>query len=619
MKKFLFIYLSFILLLSKTSPLLAKDIPMELSLDKDVVELEAGDVLQLGLTFNNTQDIPSPQLPEIEGFKSQYLGPSTMMSMVNGRVSSSITHRYILMPVKIGKFTIGPFSFSSGGDTYKSQAKEAKVVSRGQAVKQKTIPFGFATELSEETEKQLNERIFLILSAEKTKAYLNERIPVTIKLYVQQLAVRDIQYPNLEEQGYIKETFSQPKQYQEELGGVSYDCIEFKTNIYATREGQITLGPAKIKCNIVARKKERRRGFGLNDFFDHELFDDSFFDDFFSRFQVFPMDLKSAPLNLNIFPFPDAAKPQEFSGALGQFKMKVSISPQEVKVGDPITLKMEVSGEGNLDSINSPLLSSKEGFKTYQPEIQKNGNTKTFQQVIIPQSEKITQVPEIKFSYFDPEKKEYILLKQSPLPIKVLPTEEKEAKIIDATPQEKTPRLSETKIVGRDIVYIKEETGRLRKKGEIFYQKRLFLSLQFLPMVYLFFIFLRKKRKERLRTDLRYARMLRAPKVARAGLKNARDYFKNNKKEEFYNVIFKTTQEYLGHRFGRPAAGITVDVVDQLLVGGDLSKEIAEKLKRCFSECDIARYAAAALDKEKMIKTLEVLEEIIDYLERRKR
>ena len=118
-------------------------------------------------------------------------------------------------------------------------------------------------------------------------------------------------------------------------------------------------------------------------------------------------------------PLPEEGKPEGFSGAVGKFGFNVSVSPTEVKEGDPITLRMTVNGEGNLTAFEMPSLSSKDNFKLYDPQIIEKDNIKKSEQVIIPNSAEVIQVPKIQFSYFDPDLKRYQTITRGPFPITV--------------------------------------------------------------------------------------------------------------------------------------------------------------------------------------------------------
>ncbi|MBI5666152.1 MAG: BatD family protein, partial [Nitrospirae bacterium] len=106
-----YLALAFVLI---SSVAYAKEINFQAALDRDVIYL--GQSAQLQLQFQGSTDIPAPDMPAIDGFQLHYAGPSTMMSIVNGRMSSSVTHIYRLVPLKTGKFQIGPFSVQHEGD-----------------------------------------------------------------------------------------------------------------------------------------------------------------------------------------------------------------------------------------------------------------------------------------------------------------------------------------------------------------------------------------------------------------------------------------------------------------------------------------------------------------------
>lgn len=583
----------------------ARDINFSVSLDRDHVEV--GDMVQLGLVFENTQSVPALQLPEIPGLKTQYIGPSTQMTNVNGQMSSSVTHRYRIVVMNTGTFPLGPFSFAYNGDNYKSQAVTLMVVDRGQA------PLQNNTEgVSAENRDNIDGRIFAVLSSKKDKVYINEPFEVIVKLFINQLSVRGIEYPSLGAQGLVIESFTAPLQYRDQIAGKIYDVVEFKTIAYASQQGMLKLGPAKIKAKVITRQKSAEK----SSFFGTDFFDD--FGDLFGRANVMPMDVVSPELSLNVLPFPEQNKPKEFTGAVGDFKLEVSAAPVELKAGDPITLKMKITGTGNFDSAQSPVLSSGKGFKTYNSEAQQTaGNVKEFEQVIIPQNTDIEYLPVVKFAFFDPQKQAYVTEQNLPIALNVLPADEKVAVIIDTSQQ--APALSSTRVLGQDIIYIKEAIGQLKNRERFVYNNKGFIGFNIFGLLIFSAIYLWQSRKQRLRQDISYARKLRAPKIARVKLQKAQLLLTQDKKELFYEQIFKILQEYLGHRFNRPSAGITADVVEELVALRGLNPQVAEKIKICFTQCDMARYATVDLNQEKMRKMLSVLAQVIDYLERHKK
>lgn len=586
----------------------ASDIQFEAAVDRPTVSL--GGSLQLSLSFYGTQNVSAPDIGKINGFQVSYLGPSTRMSIVNGQVSSSIIHIYTLTPLKTGKFKIGPFSVVFDSKTYTAKEMIVEVVSGPSPPAPGAQQSGQVQEAV--SEEQLKDRILLIIEAGKLKPYLNEAIPLSIRLYIDRLSVRDIQYPKLEHEGLSIKEFAQPKQYRQNLGGVVYDVVEFDTVVFAVKPGALSLGPAKLDCSLVVRSPQagrRQSAFG-------GFFDDSIFDDFFGRYETYAFQVKSPSLTVNVQPLPEEGRPDGFKGAIGNFSLEVEAAPAEVKAGDPITLKMRVSGRGNFDTVNAPVLDSEEGFKVYQPQAKQEGDAKIFEQVLIPQSEGVEEIPGIVFSFFDPELKEYRILTKGPFPVSVARAEGNELRIVEM-PQA-VMRTPKEESLGRDIVYIKESPGELKQKDSYFYQSAGFRLYYPVALVIFTVLGAFRRHKEKLKTDKRYARRLQAPAKARKGILQAQKLLTQEKSGEFFDLIHKTLTGYLADKFHLPAGGVTIDRVKEILSAKNIDGAIAEQLAGIFSACDMARYAPLEFNKSKQEDVFNDTRRVIDCLERKK-
>ncbi len=593
----------------------AGDIQLEATVDHNKIAL--GEAFRLNLTFQGTQKVSAPSIDKIEGFDTRYLGPSTMVSIVNGVATSSITHIYTLIPLKTGIFTIGPFSAEVQGKTLTSKPITIEVVSApagGQpSAPGQSLQEPASVKISAE---ELKDRIFLILSMGKRKAYLNEFVPLTAKLYVNRLGVRDIQFPEIETNDFSIEKFGQPKQYREEFGGVLYDVIEFSTNMFGIKPGDFTLGPAKLKCNLAVRRQVQRRQTPSGDDFFSGMFNDDIFNDFFGRYEAYPLELKSAEIPITVLSLPQEGKPEGFDGALGNFQLNIEATPIEVKAGDPITLKMTVMGDGNFYSVNVPKLQSKDGFKVYDPQVKQGENEKVFEQVIIPESEKITSIPQINFSFFNTRTGQYQVLTHEPIPITVGKVEESQQKLIELPQAQIKPAQKEE--LGRDIVYLKNSPGKLRKIGYFLYQNFNFWLFQFLSFILFIAAVFFNLKQQKLKSDTRYARRLRAPAKAKKGIQETDKLLREGKTQEFFDAVFKTIREYLADRFHLPSGGITAFTIEELAKEKGVAQEALDKIRKVFADCDMARYAPGQFGQKQLEDVFRALKEIIDYLEKQK-
>ncbi|MDD5496304.1 MAG: BatD family protein [Candidatus Omnitrophica bacterium] len=592
-----------------SSAIQAKEMTFEASLDKASVAI--GEKAQLGLTFQGTQTMPAPDISSMDGLEIRYLGPSTMMTVINGKVSSSITHMYSVTPLKPGKFQLGPYSFNYMGDKYTSgivylEAEEGAVSARRPRTEKPPVS---ASELD------LGDRIFVTLAVAKKTAYVNELVPITIKLYVNRLNVSDIQLPTFAQEDFSKVEFREPKQTREAYAGRIYDVLEFKTNIFSTRSGEFTIGPAQIKCNLMVKKRTRTAP-NVDDFFDNQ----SPFDDFFTRYEKSPLELKSDDVKFTVLGLPEAGRPKDFSGAVGDYQFIFSATPKKLKVGDPLTVRMDINGTGNLNTVLIPKLENTDGFRMYEPQINTQERSKNFVQVLMPENDKVRQVPRATFTYFDPTRKEYKTITQGPIPIEVEKYKETgPAQVVGPPPAAPGTAMFEPREeLARDIIYIKESIGHVVKKGRKLYENKIFLGALLLPLFFLLVFYVVNERRNRLRTDKKFAGRLAAFKASRHGFKKLNHCIETHNQKLFYDTLFKTLQGYLGGKLHIPAHGITFDVVEPALRKKGVDLEILHKIKRLFDVCDEAKFALSQMNELRMGDNVRDLKEMIAYVERLK-
>jgi len=586
----------------------AAETKFEVSIDRRTAAL--GETVQLGLTFYGTQDVPAPDVGTINGLEIRYLGPSTMMTVLNGRISTSVTHMYRIAPLKTGKFQIGPFTFDHKGTTYSSNVVFLEVVEeRLQA--QQGLP---QEEQPINADADLKERIYLTLRVAKTSAYVNELIPVTVKLYVNRLNVSDIQLPIFVQEGFSKVEFREPKQGRELVDGLVYDTLEFKTSIFGTKPGEYRLGPAKIKCNLITRKRVGPSS-RADDFFGDE-YNNPFYDEFMARTERRPMEVKSDDIPIIISPLPRDNIPAGFSGAIGDYQFIFNATPKKVKVGDPITLSMEINGTGNFNTVLMPRLDNVEGFKVYEPQVKTEAFRKLFTQILMPTSELVTQTPKAVFTYFDPKAKVFKTISQGPIPIVVEKgKEEAPAQVIGPTPGA-TSAIGESEEPKRNIIHIKDSIGFLHKVGYRFYKNRIFQALLPLPLLCLLIFAMIRGREDRLRRDTKFYGRVMAMRAARTGLRSVQHKLRQGDPGQLYETIFKVLQDYLGYRLGIPVAGVTYNAVEEAIASRPVDEDISRMIKNLFDMCDEARFGRVSLDDFRMKNDAKSLERVIRYFER---
>ena len=568
-----------------------------------------GEALTLSIEVRGAQDTPAPAL-NIDGFESRYLGPSTQVSISNGQVVASVQHRYSLLTLKPGQFTLGPFSVEHQGRQYHTDPLTVTIA----AARPSPSPSGRPSSPAQQRPQAANGQsgLRLELSVPRPEVYLHERVPVTVKLYIGAARVSDVQYPQFSKDGFSVEPFSEPTRQRQTLDGQTFTVLHFDTEVIPLRSGSLALGPASLQLNVLTR---RRGGSPFSDPFFDRFFQSDFFSTFSSERRQ--LTLRSAPLTLSVQPLPEAGKPDTFSGAVGSFELDVTATPQDLSVGDPITVQMRISGTGNLADAAAPTFVRTDGFRTYEPLAGKTqGSTKSFEQVLIPQDQTLAAVPAAQFSYFDPQARRYRTLESQPIALVVRPPKTTTRKtVVTGHPDAPSARSQdEQEALGQDIVYIKDGPGSLVPYARPWYRSLGFLLWQPLPVLLFLGAWWYDQRRRRLRGDSRYARFTVAGKQARQSLAQAEHHLTQEEYPALYTVLARTLHAYVSAKFDLPPGGIDTRALRQRGV----SQACLEQIERVEETCEQVRFARGtpASMRDKSHETLSLVRQIIDQLER---
>ena len=268
--------------------------------------------------------------------------------------------------------------------------------------------------------------------------------------------------------------------------------------------------------------------------------------------------------------------------------------PTTVAVGDPITVRVQISGHGALDALTLPDQPAWRDFKTYPPtskvatsdQLGLQG-TKTFEQIVTPQNTDVHELPAFSFSFFDPGAKTYRTLTQSPVQLAVHSGGTTPTPMIAAT---KTPNLQPPS-PPQDILPIKEQFGALTPAGPPLLTRPAFLAMQSLPVFAWLAAFVWRKRTDSLANNPRLRRQRRVAQLVREGLNDLRRAAAENNSDEFFATLFRLLQEQLGERLDCPASSITEAVIDERLVLLGAPETTLAGLRELFQLCNQARYA----------------------------
>ena len=595
----------FIFMLNLVSTAYAREIKVVISVDKTVVE--AGSHFRMTIGVQGAFDTEIPKLTPPENFILMY-GPSvsTQTSIVNNVVAIFRGFTYSFSPTETGIFELGPATLEYKGKVYTSNSVKIEVVKR--------TPFEGGVDPDRERSKRIdiNKRIFVELKTDKKEAYIYEQIIESFKLFFQKgLPIDDLDYVAASTKSFLAEKLGEERRYEEVRDGILYNVIELRTALFPLVSGNIEIPPAKFNCNIIIR---------------HQGYSNSIFDEFSGRGgQKYPVERSTDSVKLKIKPLPESDKPDNFAGTVGRFTMDVLAKPTEVKVGDPITLSINIRGKGNIQTIGEPVLApgDEKDFKIYPAEtdttITDRGDgirgEKLFSKVVEPQHEDIDMIPAISFSYFDPELEKYMTITHNPIPIVV---EHSEVEIPIRLSLEDAEKVKgQVKILTKDILPIMSDLYSFKNQGIALYNRSLFLAFIFLtPILVVIVCVYIQRHRELLQTDVGYARKRRALSRAKKQLSNARRLVQLDNPSEFYSTLAKTVMEHIADKLNLAPASITADNISGILENRGVSHDVIKELKQCLESCDYGRFSASQHSKDQMVRTLDTAEEFIMHLEK---
>jgi hypothetical protein len=386
-------------------------------------EAAVGETVHLEIRVTGARGANAPDEIAVDGLEIHRTGTSQRIEMNNFSLTTSVVYDYTVMPLRAGAFTIPPQIVRIGNNSLRTPALTLNVAdSPGRSSGTRTGRDAQAA--------ATNNFVFAELIMPSKSAYVGEIVPVQIRMgFDPRVRPRLIEPPEITGQGFTAQKLQESGQNSETIGGRPYEVVTYKTAIAAARPGKFEIGPVKAKAQVIvprrptAPRSRPRSPFDLLD--EDDPFSDPFFANPFSQSgERREVEIKSEPVSLEVKPLPPNAPPS-FSGAIGNFTMATDAKPRTVQVGDPITVTTTISGRGNFDRVNAPLLEDEHGWHKYPPSSKFNqddevgiSGTKTFEMVLSP-NEKKQGLPPLAFTYFDPVKERYLTMHSEQIPISV--------------------------------------------------------------------------------------------------------------------------------------------------------------------------------------------------------
>jgi len=566
--------LAFLAVVLWTGPATAA--PITVSASVESTDVAVGEPFVLSIVVDGAQNVPVPSVAA-DGFRADYMGPATEVQLVNGRMSAKVTHRYRMIADGEGQFTLGPFVVGYEDQRYETKPIAMKVRPAGSRAQAPAAAPGGGDALR------------LVVQPARERVYVGERVEVVLTLYVGEVRVRDLKYPVIRADGVTVEKFGDADQGSEVVNGRRYTTVRLPTHLTPVRAGDIDLQATWSVTMLTGRRL------------------DSFFD------QVLPgqgreVEVRADPVRLSVLPLPEAGRPPGFAGAVGSYQFDLTAKPTTLDAGDPITLRMEMAGTGNLAGLSPPPVATGDAFRRYDPQPVKgedNDQRRVFEQVIIPNSADVREIPAVSFSFFDPAAGAYQTITRGPIPLEVHAAAPGRAAVLDAgEPIAPTPAAAAP--LGRDIVYIKDVAGSFAPRAGADVRGWLLAVLLTPPLLFGAAGFW-AQRRERLAADPRLGRFRGAGAAAQRALAAARG-------GGGIDAVATAMTAYLAAKLDLPPGAVERDRVLARLAAGGVADGARGDVERFFALAEQTRYAAGRGGDEGA--AIDLAERIVAALER---
>lgn len=401
------------------------------TLDLSKTQMTQDETTSLTLKVEGGLQRLPPKIPLPDGLEVR--GTSRQDMTINFKRETRVV--YELGATKPGTYEIGPYTLEMNDGKHE--------------IPQLTLTVKAPTVLKED------EQLFVSFDPSAERVYVKQRLDVTLTFFSLN-PIEEINVVDFQSEGFDIGDWQEIRTRNQQLNGNTYRVKRYVARMIPKQEGTYSFNPLFRVQVQVPGEIERDNSFGM----------------FRRRYDIRTMRIQlKEPGQVEVLAPPTEGRPESFTGHVGRFQLSGSLSPEEVKVGDPMTLRIQLTERGSIREALPPRVDESADFNVYDPrlieeDMRRDGlsGIKTMEQVIIPLHEGVTELPEISFSYFDPEREEYQTTRLGPFPLTVTPGSgtENGSRVVNSLPGGGLNQETGPNVLGEDLVYLKRSPGSLR-------------------------------------------------------------------------------------------------------------------------------------------------------------
>ena len=550
-----------------------------------------GGAFRVEFSLNAKPDKGSFQAPSFEGF-DVLAGPAestgSSIQFINGTMTKSVSHTYtyVLLPQSAGTVTIGAAEVKVDGRTYRTRELPIEVVDEGDGGRsqQQQQPSDDA-DRSDAQSRIGKDDILLRAVVSRTSVYKNEPLHVAFKLYTRVPFANVVPESVPSFDGFWSQDLTDPN--YEQVGRETYNGKVYETRVladyllYPQQVGTLTIDPLQITvvAQVVIQSRHADPFFGMG----REVLN-------------VPKKLQSQRVSVTVKPLPDGA-PASFNGAVGSFKMDAELPSERLTANSGANATVKISGEGNLTFVQAPKLQLPASFELYNVKTTESINATTsgitgyrqFEYPFIARAEGSYEIEPIEFSYFDPQRREYVTLRSRAVTFEVAPDARGGGEAV--VMQGRGVSKEDVRQLGQDIRFIRLGAPQLRTVAAPFLFGTAYWIILAVIVILFALIYVVLRRQIRESQNVALVRGKRANKVAVQRFRMAKRYMEEQNRHAFYEEMLRALWGYMSDKFNIPMANLTKENVREELNKRGVAAEIAQSFTNIITRCDEAQYS----------------------------
>ncbi len=551
-------------------------------------QLGPGEVGEYRVTVSGTTTSPKGNLPAVAGLEILGSGSSSSIRFVNGEMTAELTLQFQVRASKPGKYTIPAWPMTANG-------------------KDVSVPAATLDVTDHPTMPTTTSLINLTAQTPRTDIYVGEKLPLDITATWR---------PDLQPQ--IAGEFTQDNDGFERVGltgkpdefAVPTANGRFAGNTWHTTLTPLKAGPQSLHFTMPLLVMTTSKS---SDPFTQSLLGAS---PLFGAHQE-QISVVSTPMDFSVLALPDEGRPANFTGGIGEFVVSsANLDSTDLQVGVPATYKITITGQGNFDRFQAPVLDLGSLWRTYAPQdsfksMDATGyhGSKTFEYVIMPLSENVTELPPPQVNFFDPEKKAYVQLPGNPIAVKVKSAPPGQAMPLPAV-------ANNTASEGRpNLIALHMDAGAWQSpQPRSVFASPYFWAMQVLPAAMLAGFVVTRRRQLRLENDPVYARRRRARQQAQSALERARAAAAKGHAAEFYTEAQRALQAAASHDRADAAEALTWLEFDAHLAQRGTASDVRQQAREIFDAGDALRFGGFLPDQADLAEAARRLDDLVKKL-----